>query len=86
MNRPRKSGILLPVSALPSRYGIGDLGPEALNFAGFLKDAAQTVWQVLPLTAIDGGSGNSPYSPTSAFAGSSLLISPEALPHQIGSG
>ena len=33
MNRPRKSGILLPVSALPSRYGIGDLGPEALNFA-----------------------------------------------------
>ena len=79
MNRPRKSGILLPVSALPSRYGIGDLGPEALNFAGFLKDAAQTVWQVLPLTAIDGGSGNSPYSPTSAFAGSSLLISPEAL-------
>lgn len=79
MTPSRKSGILLPLSALPSRYGIGDMGPEALKFAEFLKDAAQTVWQVLPLTAIDGGCGNSPYSPTSAFAGNPLLISPEAL-------
>ena len=79
MSRPRRSGILLPLFALPSRYGIGDMGPEALRFADFLRDAAQTVWQVLPLTAIDGGCGNSPYSPTSAFAGNPLLISPEAL-------
>ena len=55
------------------------MGPEALRFADFLRDAAQTVWQVLPLTAIDGGCGNSPYSFTSAFAGNPLLISPEAL-------
>ena len=79
MSRPRRSGILLPLFALPSRYGIGDMGPEALRFADFLVDAAQTVWQVLPLTAIDGGCGNSPYSPTSAFAGNPLLISPEML-------
>ena len=79
MSRSRKSGILLPLSSLPSRYGIGDLGPEALKFAGFLKDAAQAIWQVLPLNAIDGGCGNSPYSPTSAFAGNPLLISPEML-------
>ncbi len=75
----RKSGILLPLSALPSKYGIGDLGPEAIRFAEFLNRAGQTVWQVLPLTVIDGGSGNSPYSPPSAFAGNPLLISPEMM-------
>ena len=74
MSRPRRSGILLPLFALPSRYGIGNMGPEALRFADFLVDAAQTVWQVLPLTAIDGGCGNSPYSPTSAFAGNLIEI------------
>ncbi|MDR1978755.1 MAG: 4-alpha-glucanotransferase [Synergistaceae bacterium] len=75
----RKSGILLPLTSLPSKYGIGDLGPEATRFAEFLKEAGQTVWQVLPLTAVDGGNGNSPYSPPSAFAGNPLLISPEAM-------
>lgn len=75
----RSAGILLPVSSLPSRYGIGDFGPEALRFAKFLHDAGQTMWQVLPLTTIDSGCGNSPYSPTSAFAGNYLLISPEIL-------
>ncbi|MBQ9566425.1 MAG: 4-alpha-glucanotransferase [Synergistaceae bacterium] len=75
----RKSGILLPMTALPSRFGVGDLGPEAWRFADFLRDAGQTLWQVLPLTATDPGCGNSPYSPTTAFAGSALLISPEAM-------
>ncbi|MDR1377487.1 MAG: 4-alpha-glucanotransferase [Synergistaceae bacterium] len=75
----RKSGVLLPLTSLPSKYGIGDLGPEATRFVEFLKDAGQAVWQVLPLNAIDGGSGNSPYSPLSAFAGSELLISPEIM-------
>lgn len=75
----RSAGILMPVTALPSGYGIGDFGPEALEFAKFLHDAGQTMWQVLPLTAIDSGCGNSPYSPTSAFAGNYLLISPEIL-------
>ncbi|MBR1672219.1 MAG: 4-alpha-glucanotransferase [Fretibacterium sp.] len=75
----RKSGILLPLTSLPSRFGIGGLGPEAFRFAEFLHEAGQSLWQVLPLTATDPGCGNSPYSPTSAFAGSPTLISPEAL-------
>ena len=75
----RSAGILLPVTSLPSQYGIGDLGPEALKFAGFLHDSGQRIWQLLPMTAIDPGCGNSPYSPTSAFAGNHLLVSPELL-------
>jgi 4-alpha-glucanotransferase len=67
------------LTSLPSKYGIGDLGPEATRFAEFLRNAGQTAWQVLPLTAVDGGSGNSPYSPPSAFAGNFLLISPEMM-------
>jgi 4-alpha-glucanotransferase len=55
------------------------LGPEATRFAEFLKEAGQTIWQVLPLTVVDGGNGNSPYSPPSAFAGNPLLISLDAL-------
>ena len=75
----RGAGILLPVTSLPSEYGIGDFGPEALRFAEFLHDAGQSIWQVLPMTTIDPGCGNSPYSPTSAFAGNYLLVSPELL-------
>ncbi|MBQ2615466.1 MAG: 4-alpha-glucanotransferase, partial [Synergistaceae bacterium] len=75
----RSAGILLPVTALPSEYGIGDFGPEALKFAKFLHDAGQKIWQVLPMTTIDSGCGNSPYSPTSAFAGNHLLVSPDIL-------
>ena len=75
----RSAGILLPVTALPSKYGIGDFGPEALKFGRFLHDAGQRMWQVLPVTATDPGCGNSPYSPTSAFAGNYLLISPDLL-------
>jgi 4-alpha-glucanotransferase len=75
----RKSGVLMSLTSLPSKHGIGDLGPEASRFAEFLKNAGQTVWQVLPLTAVDGGNGNSPYSPPSAFAGNPLLISLETM-------
>ncbi|MBR4195535.1 MAG: 4-alpha-glucanotransferase [Synergistaceae bacterium] len=75
----RSAGILLPVTSLPSKFGIGDFGPEALKFGKFLHDAGQKIWQVLPMTTIDPGCGNSPYSPTSAFAGNHLLISPEIL-------
>lgn len=75
----RRSGVLLSLTSLPSRFGIGDLGPEAARFAEFLKKAGQKFWQVLPLSVLDGGAGNSPYSPLSAFAGNPLLISPEML-------
>ncbi len=71
--------MLLPMTSLPSRFGIGDMGPGALRFAEFLQGAGQSLWQVLPLTATDAGCAHSPYSPASAFAGSGLLISPEGL-------
>jgi len=78
MNK-RSAGILLPITSLPSKYAIGDFGDEALKFAKFLHEAGQKIWQVLPLTTIDPGCGNSPYSPTSAFAGNYLLTSPDEL-------
>ncbi len=49
MMKQRASGILLHVTSLPSKYGIGDLGPEAYRFAGFLAKAKQSYWQMLPL-------------------------------------
>ena len=55
----------------------GDLGQEAYAFADFLEAAGQSVWQVLPLGPT--GYGDSPYACYSAFAGNTLLISPEQL-------
>ncbi len=77
--KERSSGILLHITSLPSRYGIGDLGPEAFRFIDFLVSGNQRVWQVLPLHPTDPMCGNSPYSSSSAFAGNPLLISPEKL-------
>ncbi|MGZ4811143.1 MAG: 4-alpha-glucanotransferase [Terriglobales bacterium] len=73
----RASGILLHPSSLPSRGGIGDLGPAAYEFLDFLSAARQTLWQILPLGPV--GLGNSPYSSISAFAGNPLLISLDRL-------
>jgi 4-alpha-glucanotransferase len=75
----RGSGILLHLTSLPSPYGIGDLGPWAYRFADFLAQGKQSYWQVLPLNPTDPVSGNSPYSSLSAFAGNTLLISPDLL-------
>src|ERR671919_2049658 len=73
----RASGILLHPTSLPSQFGIGDLGPEAYRFIDFLVEAGQSLWQVLPLGPT--GYGDSPYACYSAFAGNTLLISPEQL-------
>lgn len=73
----RSSGILLPVSALPSDYGIGTMGQGAFNFADFLCDSRQHYWQVLPLGHT--GFGDSPYQCFSAFAGNPYLIDPMLL-------
>ncbi|MDD5382897.1 MAG: 4-alpha-glucanotransferase [Candidatus Margulisbacteria bacterium] len=75
----RGSGILLHITSLPSQYGIGDLGSGAYQFADFLAQTGQSFWQVLPLNPTDQASGNSPYSNISAYAGNTLLISPELL-------
>ncbi len=77
---PRSSGILLHLTSLPSRCGIGDFGPCAFEFADFLADAGQKLWQVLPLNPT--GYGDSPYQCFSAFAGNPLLLSLERLAEQ----
>ena len=58
MRLPRASGILLHPTALPGRFGIGDLGPQAHAFLNFLNDSGQRWWQMLPLGPT--GAGNSP--------------------------
>ena len=68
----RKSGILLPISSLPSRYGIGTFGKEAYKFADFLAEAGQSAWQLLPLGPTS--YGDSPYSSFSASAGNPYYI------------
>ncbi|TSA09367.1 MAG: 4-alpha-glucanotransferase [Deltaproteobacteria bacterium] len=75
----RGSGILLHITSLPSFYGIGDLGPSAYQFVDFLSETKQSFWQILPLKPTSTAHGNSPYSSFSAFAGNTLLISPERL-------
>jgi len=75
----RSSGILLHITSLPSRFGIGDLGPAAYSFVDFLSKGLQRYWQVLPLNPTELICANSPYSSVSAFAGNTCLISPEML-------
>jgi len=75
----RVSGILLPITSLPSQFGIGDLGKGAYKFVDFLKDTKQSFWQILPLNPTESFYFNSPYHGTSAFAGNTLFISPEIL-------
>jgi 4-alpha-glucanotransferase len=77
MNQERMSGVLLHVTSLPSRGGVGDFGPAAYAFVDFLAAAKQRLWQVLPLNPP--GYGSSPYSALSAFAGNPALISLERL-------
>jgi 4-alpha-glucanotransferase len=77
MKFPRGSGILLHPTSLPGEHGIGDLGPQAFKFVDFLAETKQAYWQILPLSPT--GWGDSPYSSFSAFAGNTLLISPEKL-------
>ena len=73
----RLSGVLVHPTSFPSPYGIGDLGQGAYDFIDFLKASGQSLWQVLPLGPT--GFGDSPYQSFSAFAGQSLLISPDDL-------
>ena len=72
--------MLLHITSLPSRYGIGDLGPGAYEFADFLAAAGQKLWQVLPLNPT--GYADSPYQCFSAFAGNPLLLSFDRLREQ----
>ena len=76
----RSAGVLLPVSSLPSKYGIGTFGQAAREWVDFLSRAKQRYWQVLPLGPTS--FGDSPYQSYSAFAGSPLYIDLELLCRQ----
>ncbi|MCI8779438.1 MAG: 4-alpha-glucanotransferase [Lachnospiraceae bacterium] len=73
----RAAGILLPISSLPSKYGIGTLGKEAFRFVDQLVKAGQKYWQVLPVGPTS--FGDSPYQSFSAFAGNPYFIDFEIL-------
>ena len=73
----RESGILLPVSSLPSKYGIGCFSAEAYEFVDQLKETGQSCWQILPLGPT--GYGDSPYQSFSTFAGNPYFIDPDTL-------
>ncbi|MCF8346635.1 MAG: 4-alpha-glucanotransferase [Bacteroidales bacterium] len=72
----REAGILLHISSLPGDFGTGDFGPSAETFIDFLATAGMKVWQVLPLSVTSEGTGYSPYSSWSAFAGNTMFIDP----------
>lgn len=76
----RETGILLHISSLPSKYGIGTLGEEAYKFVDFLKTTNQQYWQVLPIGPTS--YGDSPYQTFSAFAGNPYFIDLEILKNE----
>ena len=73
----RACGMLLPVSSLPSPYGIGAFSESAYRFVDTLKEAGQKYWQILPLGPTS--YGDSPYQSFSTFAGNPYFISLEQL-------
>ena len=73
----RASGILMPISSLPSAHGIGAMGAEARRFVEFLSKAGQAYWQILPICPTS--YGDSPYQSFSTFAGNPYFIDLEEL-------
>ncbi len=68
----RQSGILMHITSLPGPYGVGTIGKPARDFIDFLRDAGQSLWQILPLSPT--GYGDSPYQSCSTYAGNHYLI------------
>ncbi len=73
----REAGILLPISSLNSRYGIGSFSKEAYKFIDWLKESGQAYWQILPIGPTS--FGDSPYQSFSSFAGNPYFIDLETL-------
>ncbi|MFC2282425.1 MAG: 4-alpha-glucanotransferase, partial [Lachnoanaerobaculum saburreum] len=73
----KKTGILMPVSALPSTTGVGELGRASYQWIDIMKENGVKIWQILPLNPV--GYGNSPYQPYSSCAGDELYISLDLL-------
>ena len=68
----RRSGVLMPVTSLPSPWGVGTMGAEARAFVDFLARSGMAVWQVLPI--VPTSYGDSPYQSFSTYAGNPYLI------------
>ena len=76
----RQAGVLLSITSLPSKYGIGCFDQAAYDFVDWLEKAGQKYWQILPLGATShSGAFDSPYQAYSAFAGNPYFISLDAL-------
>ena len=73
----RTSGVLMPISSLPSPYGIGTMGKAARKFVDFLVKGGQTYWQILPICPTS--YGDSPYQSFSSFAGNPYFIDLDTL-------
>ena len=73
----KKTGILLPIFALPNKYGIGTLGKQAYKFIDFLKASKQDLWQILPTNPTS--YGDSPYQSFSTYAQNPYFIDLELL-------
>ena len=73
----RTSGVLMPISSLPSPYGIGTMGKQSKKFVDFLDKAGQKYWQILPICPTS--YGDSPYQSFSSFAGNPYFIDLEYL-------
>ena len=73
----RGAGVLMPVSSLPSKYGIGNFGKDAYLFVDFLKRTEQKCWQVLPL--VQTSYGDSPYQAVAAASLNPYFIDPDTL-------
>lgn len=70
----------MPVASLPSRFGIGAFGDEAIHFIDLIHETGIKIWQILPLNPL--GYGNSPYQPYSSYAMDPLYISLDRLYEQ----
>lgn len=68
----RKAGLLMPVSSIPSDYGVGDFGQGSRRFIEYMEECGLHIWQILPLNPL--GYGNSPYQPYSSFAGDEIYL------------
>ena len=79
MEMKRQAGLLLSVTSLPGKYGIGDFGESAYTFIDLLKTAGFSLWQILPLNPL--GYGNSPYQPYSSFAIDEQFVDCDELIH-----
>lgn len=78
--KERQSGVLMHISSLPGKYGIGSFGQSAYDFVDFLVRTKQRYWQILPLGTTS--YGDSPYQSFSAFAGNTHFIDLDVLVEQ----